>query len=108
MTSTLQRAMENNIPKIKMRTIPHPEIDEEIKTMMMEIKRIKILLMNNINYPRNKGKMLQLRKNIREMWKEKAGEMWSKLVEKTDKQKDPKEFWKDAGESKEDGGSKGH
>ena len=65
--------MENNIPKVKMKTIPHPEIDEEIKTMMKEIKRIKILLMNNVNYTRNKGKMLQLRENIRERWKEKAG-----------------------------------
>ena len=60
MTSILQRAIENNIPKLKMRTLPHPDIDEQLKIMMVEIKQVEIFLKNNIEYITNNGRIKQL------------------------------------------------
>ena len=41
-------------PKIRTRTLPHPEFDEETKGLMEEAGRLKILLSLNINYHINR------------------------------------------------------
>ena len=51
---------ENDIPKLKMRTLPYPNIDEELKIMMVEIKQVKIFLKNIIEYITNNGRIKQL------------------------------------------------
>ena len=100
-TEVLTRAIENHVPKIRRRTLPHPEIDEETKELTKEARKTKIQMVNRINYLRNRRKLTQLRKNIRAKWEEKRREMWRDLVRRTDLEKDPSKFWKEIGKMTE-------
>ena len=59
-TEVLTRAIENHVPKIRRRTLPHPEIDEE-KELMKEARKTKVQMVNGVNYLRNRRKLIQLR-----------------------------------------------
>ena len=67
-TESLRKAVERRIPKIKSRTLPHPEIDPETGSMMEEASKIKMLLSLNINYMDNRRRLTALREIIRERW----------------------------------------
>ena len=71
MMEKLEKAIENNVPKIKRRTLPHPEISEDIKEIMKEAKKVKVLMTNGTEYLTNKRKLSRLRETIREHWEEK-------------------------------------
>ena len=60
-TEITQRAMDSYIPSIKIHTLPYPGVDDDIKLLMDERRRIKIILMNMIDNVRSKKKLLELR-----------------------------------------------
>ena len=57
-TEVFTRAIENHVPKIRRRTLPHPEIGEETKELMKEARKTKIQMVNGINYLRNRIKII--------------------------------------------------
>ena len=59
--------------------------------------------MNTLN-ANSKRRLVGLREEIREKWKEKNSEMWSNMVGKIDLERDPEKFWKDDGKKEEGGG----
>ena len=83
----------NNVPKVKMRRLPHTTIDKETKKMMEEAKKYRILKANGIDYNLNRRKLLEVRERIREIWRESRNEMWKELVHKTDVERNPRNFW---------------
>ena len=96
-TEALTTAIEHHVPKIKHRTLPHLEIDEETKELRRETRKTKIKMVNGMDYLRNRGKLVQLREEIRTEWEEKRIEMWRDLVERTDKERHPEKFWREIG-----------
>ena len=93
LTKEIVTAIEECVPKIKTRKLPHPEIDSEIKDLMEVARRRKIMIMNGVDVFSNKRELNRCRETIREKWKEKVNEMWTNMVEKIDLERDPKEFW---------------
>ena len=65
--------------------------------MMREVHKIKILLANGINYRENKRRLLRLREELRERWREANATKWRNIVLKIDTEKDPKTFWGEVG-----------
>ena len=76
----IKEAAEKHSPKIKYRRIPHPEIDNELKELMKQTSRIKILLANQIDYINNKRRFNEIREEIRIKWGLKREEMWKNLM----------------------------
>ena len=74
LTEVLKKAINNHVPKIKRRTLPHPELDEETLQLMAEAKRLKILVVNGIDYINNIKVLFRTRKRIREKWREKKNQ----------------------------------
>ena len=70
-TRIVTEALDKYTPRIKSRTLPHPEIDEEIKSKTKEVGKIKNLLANGIYFRENKRTLIRLRTELREKWKEK-------------------------------------
>ena len=70
--------------EIKARTLPHPEIDEDMHKKIRETNGVKTLICNGINFVENKRKLNRLREGLRERWKEKRDNMWRELIAKTD------------------------
>ena len=64
---------------------------------MREIRRINALMVNGIAYVENRRRLTRMREKLREKWIEKRNLIWKKLIDKTDKERDPKRFWKDIG-----------
>ena len=56
-TEALKGAIDKHVPKIKTRTLPHPQIDRETKELMEESQKIKTLLAMNIDFPENRRKL---------------------------------------------------
>ena len=94
MTKALEEAIDKEVPKIRTRTLPQREIDEKTKGLMKEAERLKTLLLLNIDYLIKKRRLNALREIIRGRWSSRNAEMWSKLVEKIDLERDKKEFWR--------------
>ena len=90
----LKEAVRKHVPKIRSRTLLHPQIDPEIKSMMEEAIRIKMLLSLNIDYLRNRRRLTELREFIRERWRRKNVERWRNLVDKIDVGRNYQDFWK--------------
>ena len=81
------------MPKIRTRTLPHPEIDKETKNLMEEASRLKALLSSHINYMQNRRKLFDLQEITRERWKRWNMEKWRRIVERIDLKKDSGDFW---------------
>ena len=84
--------MENKVPRIRMRTLPHPKIDEEMKLVMEDTKRFSMLIANGMEYNLNKRRLVEVRERMRERWKEKRNEMWSEMLSKIDVERNPRNF----------------
>ena len=89
--------MDKCVPKIRARKLPHPEIDQETRTMMEEARRIKIQMVNGVEFVNNKRRLIVLRERIKERWVVKKNQMWKDLVDKADKRRHPREYWKEIG-----------
>ena len=90
-------AIELCTPKIKARTLPYPEIDEDMLEKIREVNGGKTLIYNGIKFMENKRKLNRLREELREKWKEKRENMWRELIAKTDIERNPRVFWKQIG-----------
>ena len=96
-SQVINGAIETCVPKIKARTLQHPEIDRETRSMIEEARRTKVQMVNGIDYVNNRRRLTALRERIRERCTEKRNQMWRDLVTKVDTKRTPKELWKDIG-----------
>ena len=60
LTGAIKKAMEKCVPKIRTRKLPHPEIDQETRTMMEKARRIKIRMVNELDFVNNKRRLIVL------------------------------------------------
>ena len=75
LTSVLKRAIDNHVPNIKTRTLLLPEANKEMRSLISEAKRLKILSVNGIDYINNRGRLLRIRETLIENgWK--RGNRW--------------------------------
>ena len=65
-----------------------------MRDMMKEASRTKTLMANGINYIENRRRLIRLKETLREKWIEKRNLMWKELIDKMDKERDPKKYWK--------------
>ena len=54
LTEVISTAIDRCVPKIRSRTLPHPEIYQETRYMMDETKGIKIQMVNEVHYVNNR------------------------------------------------------
>lgn len=93
--SQVTKAMENNIPKVKYKTIPFPQITIEIKNIQLELEN----LVNEIQFqghtlPRRR-KMNQLKGQLEEKWRILIEEQWENKIMETQRiNKEPNQFWR--------------
>ena len=77
LTRAINEAVDRCVTKIRARKMLHPAIDQETRSMMEEAKRIKIQMVNGVDYVNNR-RLAILREIIKEEW----------MVDKVDKEKD--------------------
>ena len=63
-----------------MRTLPHPEIEDDKRNMMHKAERTKLLIGNRIGFRENKRKLNKLREVLRTICKDKRKVIWTRLV----------------------------
>ena len=63
----ISKAIDRCVPKLRARTLPHHEIDQETRSMMEEAKRIKIQMVNRVDYMNNRRRLTVLRERIKEI-----------------------------------------
>ena len=92
-TSQITIASSKFIPTTSFRTIPHPKIPNTVRViqehhdnLLDEINRL------GPNYERRQA-LTKLRQTLREEYETLKEEMWNELVEKTDKERNGKDFW---------------
>ena len=90
MTEAIQSSIEENVPNIRSRTIPYPEIDRETNSMMGRASRIKTLL--SLYYVTNRRRLTVLRELIRERWWRWNAEKYKNIIEKVDLDRHSREF----------------
>ena len=91
-TEVIGDSIDRCVPRIRARTLPHPEIDQETRSLMDEARGIKVQMVNGVDYVNNRQRLTVLRERIRERWLENRNRMWRDLVNKIDKKKTPQEF----------------
>ena len=84
-TEAINVAIDRCVPKIRARTLPHPEIDQETRYVMEEARGIKVQMVNGVDYANNRRRLTVMGERIRERWIENRNRMWRDLVNKTDK-----------------------
>lgn len=93
--TAISKAMDNNIPIIRYRTLPHTRITEEIKLLQRTFSNIHEKAREQGWTPllRNTAKVLQ--NNIRQTMKENQDKLWEDLLRNTDREyRNPEVFWK--------------
>lgn len=91
----VRRAMDNNIPKIHHRTIPHIRITNEIKLIQQAYNNLHQKARQSGWTPllRNTAKILQ--NNLREIMKKNQNDLWDDILRKTENEyKNPETFWR--------------
>lgn len=91
----IAKAMDNNIPKIQHRILPHPRITNEIKLLQTAFNNIHTKARQSGWTPalRNTAKILQ--NNIRTIMKQSNDRLWEDLLQNTERQyTNPEVFWR--------------
>lgn len=92
----ITRAMNNHIPTIKHRTLPHPSIPTEIKDIQRTFRMAQRQSQINGWTPVLRNLVKTLQNNLQEKFKTLHNKTWEELIAKTQRNyRNPEMFWKD-------------